>query len=117
MIKTIKKEELEDKCLDLLSRAFLDLGQHNVDAESKVIMAQSLAYDLHKTFGSLYFEDIKDAFWNGIRNTEEFSINAKTWYKWIKMWRDILWDAEYQVHTLNKDPKQVPHYREQKLLK
>lgn len=117
MIKTIKKEELEDKCLELLSRAFLDLGQHNIDAESKVIMAQSLAHDLHRTFGSLYFDDIKDAFWNGIRNTEEFSINAKTWYKWIKMWRDILWDAEYQVHTLNKDPKEVKHYREQKLLK
>ena len=117
MIKTIKKEELEDKCLDLLSRAFLDLGQHNIDAESKVIMAQSLAHDLHRTFGSLYFEDIKDAFWNGIRNTEEFSINAKTWYKWIKIWRDILWDAEYQVHTLNKDPKEVPYYQAPLLLK
>ena len=117
MIKTITKAKLEDKCLDLLSRAFLDLGQHNIDAESKVIMAQSLAHDLHRTFGSLYFEDIKDAFWNGIRNTEEFSINAKTWYKWIRIWRDILWDAEYQVHTLNKDPKEVKHYREQKLLK
>jgi len=116
MIKTITREELEDKCLELLSRAFLDLGQHNVDAESKVIMAQSLAHDLHKTFGSLYFDDIKDAFWNGIRNTEEFSINAKTWYKWIKIWRDILWDAEYQVRN-GADPKQVPHYREQKLLK
>lgn len=116
MIKTITKAKLEDKCLDLLSRAFLDLGQHNIDAESKVIMAQSLAHDLHKTFGSLYFDDIKDAFWNGIRNTEEFSINAKTWYKWIKIWRDILWDAEYQVRN-GADPKQVLHYRKQKLLK
>jgi hypothetical protein len=118
MIKTKEIEELEDLCLDLLSKAYLDLGQHNVDAETKVMMAKSLAEDLKKSFGSLYFSDIRDAFWNGIRNTDDFVINAKTWYKWIKKWRDILWDAEYQVNTLNKNPKEVKYYRETpKLLK
>ena len=46
MIKTKTKEQLEDLCLDLLSKTYIELGQHNVDAETKVIMAQSLAEDL-----------------------------------------------------------------------
>ena len=32
MIKTKTKEQLEDLCLDLLSKTYIELGQHNVDA-------------------------------------------------------------------------------------
>jgi hypothetical protein len=85
MIKKISESELTKMCVELLSKTYLDLGQHNVDAKTKVLMAQSLAYDLKKSFKNLLWIDIKQAFWNGVRNTDDFSINAKTYYKWIKI--------------------------------
>ena len=80
MIKKISESELTKMCVELLSKTYLDLGQHNVDAKTKVLMAQSLAYDLKKSFKNLLWIDIKMAFWNGVRNEEEFMISAKTYY-------------------------------------
>tara|TARA_R100001244_G_scaffold120371_1_gene89995 strand:- start:125 stop:517 length:393 start_codon:yes stop_codon:yes gene_type:complete len=94
MIKKIDNTDLTKMCVELLSKTYLDLGQHNVDAETKVLMAQSLCYDLKQSFGSLLWEDVKMAFWNGVRNTDDFSINAKTYYKWLKLWRAIIWNNE-----------------------
>ena len=94
MIKKISESELTKMCVELLSKTYLDLGQHNVDAKTKVLMAQSLAYDLKKSFKNLLWIDIKMAFWNGVRNEEEFMISAKTYYKWIKIWRSIIWNNE-----------------------
>ena len=57
-------------------------------------MAQSLAFDLKQSFGSLLWIDVEQSFWNGVRNTDEFSVCAKTWYKWLKLWRAIIWNNE-----------------------
>ena len=94
MIKKISESELTKMCVELLSKTYLDLGQHNIDAKTKVLMAQSLASDLKKSFPTLLWLDVKQAFWNGVRNTEDFSINAKTYYKWLKLWRSIIWNNE-----------------------
>ena len=94
MIKKISEAELTKMCVELLSKTYLDLGQHNIDAKTKVLMAQSLAIDLKKSFSNLLWIDVKQAFWNGVRNTEDFNINAKTYYKWIKLWRNIIWNNE-----------------------
>ena len=94
MIKKISESELTKMCVELLSKTYFDLGQHNVTAEQKVLMAQSLASDLKKSFSTLLWLDVKQAFWNGVRNTEDFSINAKTYYKWLKLWRSIIWNNE-----------------------
>lgn len=48
-----------------------------------------------------------------MRNTDLFAHNVKTYYTWIKSWRAIIWDAEYQVKSQGKDPKTVLHYRPQ----
>ena len=53
MIKTIPLEELEDKSLELLSKTYVELGQHNVTAEDKVILAKTLAADLKRLFPKL----------------------------------------------------------------
>lgn len=115
MIKKISESELTKMCVELLSKTYLDLGQHNVDAKTKVLMAQSLAYDLKKSFKNLLWIDIKQAFWNGVRNTDDFSINAKTYYKWIKIWRSIIWNNE-DIPEQQKD-KRLSYRIETKLLK
>mgnify|MGYP001122555049 FL=1 len=115
MIKKISESELTKMCVELLSKTYLDLGQHNVDAKTKVLMAQSLAYDLKKSFKNLLWIDIQQAFWNGVRNTDDFSINAKTYYKWIKIWRSIIWNNE-DIPEQQKD-KRLSYRSEIKLLK
>ena len=115
MIKKISESELTKMCVELLSKTYLDLGQHNVDAKTKVLMAQSLAYDLKKSFKNLLWIDIQQAFWNGVRNTDDFSINAKTYYKWIKIWRSIIWNNE-DIPEQQKD-KRLSYRSETKLLK
>ena len=114
MIKKISESELTKMCVELLSKTYLDLGQHNVDAKTKVLMAQSLAYDLKKSFKNLLWIDIKMAFWNGVRNTDDFSINAKTYYKWIKIWRAIIWNNE-DIPEQQKDMR-LSYRSETKLL-
>tara|TARA_R110002124_G_scaffold244589_1_gene409671 strand:+ start:123 stop:515 length:393 start_codon:yes stop_codon:yes gene_type:complete len=103
MIKKIDNTELTKMCVELLSKTYLDLGQHNVDAKTKVVIAQSLAFDLKQSFGSLEFNDVEMAFWNGVRNTDDFNINAKTYYKWINSWKTIIWKNEKVAeHQLDK---------------
>jgi hypothetical protein len=114
MIKKISESELTKMCVELLSKTYLDLGQHNVDAKTKVLMAQSLAYDLKKSFKNLLWIDIQQAFWNGVRNTDDFSLNAKTYYKWIKIWRAIIWNNE-DIPEQQKD-KRLNYRQETKLL-
>lgn len=114
MIKKISESELTKLCVELLSKTYFDLGQHNVTAQHKVLMAQSLASDLKKSFPTLMWTDVKEAFWNGIRNTEDFSINAKTYYKWLKLWRNIIWNNE-GVADHHKD-KRLAYRNEIKLL-
>ena len=115
MIKKISESELTKMCVELLSKTYLDLGQHNIDAKTKVLMAQSLAHDLKKSFPTLLWLDVKQAFWNGVRNTDDFSINAKTYYKWLKLWRSIIWNNE-GVSDHQKD-KRLNYRQETNLLK
>ena len=117
MIKQQSIEDLRSNAIDILAKAYLELGQ-NPDEETMVQMSLSLAEDLQRDFKNLDIQDIKEAFRKGIRDTEEFHITVKTYYKWIKKYRDLLWDAQYKVTTQNQDPKQVPYYKEpQKLIK
>jgi len=120
MIKHKTKEELEDLCLELLSRTYIELGQHNIDAETKVIMAQSLAEDLRKTYKNFYFQDAVNAFNLGVRsqdNKDFIHLNVPTYMKWLRRHKDLIWDARAKVDS-GQDPKSVPHFRpEPKLLK
>jgi|TARA_R110000796_G_scaffold56602_6_gene131171 hypothetical protein len=117
LISQENKDELIFKCVDLISKTFVELGQSKAQEEI-VILAQSLTDDIKRDFKGLMFSDIENGFRNGVRNSDLFALNVKTYYKWIKTWRDILWDAEYQVTSQGKEPKSVAHYRPQpKLLR
>tara|TARA_Y100001963_G_C6776997_1_gene447852 strand:- start:2280 stop:2633 length:354 start_codon:yes stop_codon:yes gene_type:complete len=117
LIKEMSIQDLRSHSVEILSRTFLELGQ-NPNEDTIVSMSLILAEDLQKDFKNLEIEDIKAAFRRGIRETDEFHITVKTYYKWIKTYRNLLWDAEYQVKTQGADPKLVPLYKpQQKLLK
>jgi hypothetical protein len=118
-MKYIKQELNKDltlKCVDLISKTFVELGQTKSEEEI-VILSRSLSDDLFRDFSNLMFTDIENAFRNGVRNTELFALNVKTYYRWIKSWRQIIWDARDQVENKGEDPLRVAGYRpEPKLL-
>ena len=43
MIKNITLNELEEKCIDLLSETYIALGQHNHEPETTMLLAKKLA--------------------------------------------------------------------------
>ncbi len=117
MIKNTPIEELRTASVEILSKAFFELRQ-NPSEDDIVAMSLTLAEDLKIDFPNLEIQDIRMAFREGVRKTEDFSIGVKTYYKWIKRYRDLLWDAQYQVRTQGADPKKVPYYKKpQKLIK
>ena len=77
-IKQENKKDLTLKCVDLISKTFVELGQAKGE-EDIVILSQSLADDLLKDFANLIFSDIEDAFRNGVRKTDLFALNVKTY--------------------------------------
>lgn len=115
-IKQELRKALTLKCVDLISKAFVELGQTKSEQEI-VILSQSLSDDLFRDFGNLMFTDIENAFRNGVRNTDLFALNVKTYYRWIKIWRQIIWDARDEVENKGADPSKTVGYRpEPKLL-
>ena len=99
-IKELQIEELRGKCVDLLSKTFLQLRQ-NPTEDDIVSLAVILAEDLKEDFEKLEFEDIEQAFRIGIRNTDDFVVGVKTWYRWIKKHRDLIWQ------NADKEPQQI----------
>ena len=122
-MKTLHEEnikELRKKVLDLVAKTSVELG-HNTDANIMASLSEIFAQDLQKEnrFRRMTFNQIQDAFHIGVRYCEfEPVINIKTFFRWIIEHKKKVNDAYYQVHTLNKNPNQVPFYQEPiKLLK
>lgn len=93
MIKNISIEDLRVYSGKILSKAFFELGQ-NPDDETIVAMSVTLAEDLSKDFTTMEIQDIQEAFRIGIRETDKFHINIKTYYKWIRDHRQIIWNND-----------------------
>ena len=119
-IKTMSKEDLLMKSVDLVSKTYIELGQNNVEEDTISIMSQSLADDISRIYKNFYFEDAINAFKLGVRSpiTSDFiHLNVPTYMKWLIQHQDLIWDARSRVDK-GENPKAVPHYRpEPKLLK
>ena len=121
-MKTLKQEnikELKEKVIDLVAKTAVELGQR-LDSETLRGLSQILAKDLinEKRFGTMTFEQIQEAFHQGVRFCDfDPFLNIRTFYKFIIAHKKIINDAYYQVHTLVNNPKEVPFYQSQKLLK
>ena len=91
VIKEIETSQLKLKCLDLITKTFVELGQVK-DDKTLAILAQTLATDLLEDFPNLTFEDIQQSFRQGVRNTDRFVLNVQTYYLWIKAHRQLIWN-------------------------
>ena len=90
-IKQLERDDLTLKCLDLLTTTFVELGQVK-DDKTLSVLTNSLSNDLLEDFPNLTFEDIEASFRQGVRNTKEFHLTVKTYYKWIKAQRQLIWN-------------------------
>ena len=85
-----------------MSRTFLELRQ-NPSEDDVVAMSLILAEDLEKDFANMELLDIKEAFRQGIRNTDDFLIGPKIWYKWLKKHQQLIWNNEkVEIHMQDK---------------
>ena len=116
LIGEIPVKELLGKCVDILMRTYTELGQTPTE-QVVLIMSQSLAEDLKRRFSKLMWYDVDRAFNRGVRETEEFHLNVKTYFKWLTYWKkQVIWEAQYQVQQ-GKDPKEIAYYKEQNQIK
>ena len=92
-IKDIELNDLQSKCVDLLAKTYVELGQKS-DSDTMITFAQILADDLKSDFETLDFIDIIQAFKIGVRTSDDYHLNVKTYYKWIRSHRQVLWDNE-----------------------
>ena len=110
---------MKNKCYDLIVKTSIELGL-KTDGKTMASLANILAEDLQseKRFKNLSFEQIQEAFRQGVRfgDFEPF-LNIRTFFRWIIAHKKKINDATYQVRTMGKDPKEVPFYQSQKLLK
>jgi hypothetical protein len=82
------KQQLQLHCVDIISKAFLELGVRNVTAEDFVTLANILVEDLASTpkFAKFYVEDVQQAFHHGVRNNDDFTVSVKAWFKWLNQY-------------------------------
>lgn len=99
MIKNKTKDELNIFGISLVRDTLIQLGQTK-SAEDQATIARILINDLQKDFSNMEFEDVQEGFRNGIRNTDEFVLNVKTYYKWLKMQKKILYENEWNKNNL-----------------
>ena len=92
-------KELTKKCIGLISKSLIQLGQTKSDKDI-LILATTLAEDLMRDFSKMQWSDIEESFRTGIRETDEFHLSVKTYYKWIKPQKKIIYENEWNKNNL-----------------
>lgn len=111
-IREINIKDLTVECVGLLIKTYTELGQ--TPSEQVVfVLSNSLANDLKKRFKDLTWNDVEKAFERGVRETDDFHLTVKTYFKWLTYWKkQVIWDAEYQANVLNKPKKEIPYFKD-----
>ena len=116
-MKPLKKEnlkELTSKVLDLVAKTSVEIG-HKTDAQTMASLSKIFAADLikEKRFGNMTFNQIEDAFHQGVRfGKEEPFLNIRTFYKWCYAHKKVIDNAYYEVHTLGQPKENTLWYQE-----
>jgi len=84
-------KELTKKCIGLISKSLVELGQTKSDKDI-LILANTLSNDLLRDFQTLSWTDVEEAFRTGIRQTERFVLNVQTYYSWLKAQKKLIDD-------------------------
>ena len=94
MIKEINKGELEKKCLYLIGKTLVDLGQVK-QADEKVVLAKRLSQILFERYPKLSWQAVEQAFDDGVLESEEFHLCGKTMSKWLYRIKKMIWEGWY----------------------
>ena len=94
MIKKINKGELEKKCLYLIGKTLVDLGQVK-PADEKVILAKRLSQILVTRYPKFSWQSVEQAFDDGVLESEEFHLCGKTMNKWLYRIKKKIWNGWY----------------------
>jgi hypothetical protein len=111
------KKEFIEKVLGLISKSAILMGK-KPEAQTLAVLSTHFAKVLlnNKRLKTLTWNQVETAFEEGILKENQF-LSIPTFYKWCIDMKEKINNAYYEVHTLGKDPKTVPYYQEQKLLK
>ena len=107
-ISEIKQNDLELKCVGIITQCLADLGQKDNDAEHKVMLARSLAKDLKYKYSTLPMQAVELAFYKGPRDTELFVLSAATWCKWLNTIKREVWEGWHHFELGNSHVIQKP---------
>ncbi|QDP59979.1 MAG: hypothetical protein Tp178DCM178821_46 [Prokaryotic dsDNA virus sp.] len=120
LLKDETTKELAKKLYDIINRVNIELN-FNTTAETMVGQAKILTNDLItiRRFNKLTFEQIRDAFYEGVRDDDKDKfMSIPTYFKWIKRHKKRINEAINKVEYLKEDVKQVDYYpKHLKLLK
>ena len=94
MIKEIDKKELEKKCLYLIGKTLVDLGQVK-PADEKVVLAKRLSQILITRYPKFSWKAVEQAFDDGVLESEEFHLCGKTMNKWLYRIKKMIWEGWY----------------------
>ena len=112
-IKTMTRSDVIIRSIDLLSKTYIELGQHNIEEETLEVLSESLTDDLFRFYKNFYFEDAVNAFSLGVRSQisgDFIHLNVPTYMKWLRSHKQLIWDARAKVDQ-GADPRSVLHYR------
>ena len=94
MIKEINKQELEKKCLLLIGKTLVELGQTK-PADEKVVLANNLSRILITRYPKFSWQAVEQAFDDGVLESEEFHLCSKTMNKWLYRIKKMIWEGWY----------------------
>jgi hypothetical protein len=118
MIKEINKGELEKKCLYLIGKTLVDLGQVK-PADEKVVLAKRLSRILITKFYKLHWDAVEAAFDDGVLESEEFHLCNKTMFKWLAAMKQKIylgWDNLQKGDYYRIDQRTMELLNNQKLI-
>ena len=92
-------KELTKKCIGLISSTLVQLGQTKTDKDI-LILASTLAEDLVRDWKMLSWKDVEESFRSGIRESEDFALNVKTYYKWLRTHKKLIDEDVYKQNNL-----------------
>lgn len=118
MIKEINKEELDKKCLWLIGKTLVDLGQTK-PADEKIVLSESLSRILITKFNKLHWQAVVQAFEDGVLETDEFHLCNKTMFKWLATMKQKIylgWDNLQKGDHYRIDPRMMELLNNQKLI-
>tara|TARA_R110002020_G_scaffold346394_2_gene560276 strand:+ start:788 stop:1195 length:408 start_codon:yes stop_codon:yes gene_type:complete len=95
-------KELTKKCIGLISQTLVELGQTKSDKDV-LILSTTLANDLIRDFKTLTWEDIENAWRQGVRTSKAdvIVINVPNYYRWIKEHKRLIDEDKYA--QMNKE--------------